>query len=858
LLVAAEELANHAGFTLIVDAQEFADARLGPRTPLPDHANGSPLPSWQGPLAQADLVLLSTTGTLTVTSRRSADLFRDQLDWIVPDVLAAAVPGTLRRSIEARGDENRFVTGSDWAARGANFDPATAQTVNLGGDGSAAASFLIRADLHDALSVRIAHLPTMSSWRAAGCILALLGCLSYVRRTRSLLALLIGSAAAALVLPASIVPIATGALWGTALALVWTLLSRTAARRRRDEASSSVANSLRRAAVATSLLLAVTLAEPSELVMPAAAQQTKANAAEESTDNIYRVFIPVDEKEQPTDDKYQVPEQLYDELRSRAAKQDGNNDGWLIRSARYQLSLQRADAMSDALVASDVAVRYEIEVFRPDTECRLPLMGVRPGPVIRQEGRETDLEWDIDEDGFLCRFVEAGPYQLELSVRTQRGESTVGSLDMPIPAVPRSALEVQLPTSLPVVEVPSAYGATVSSADGRQLRTDLGPAERLSLRWARPRLGGRSSQTGGEAEQWLWLQVQPASVVLHTRLDIKGMKTPLTELRFSIDPRLRALPVVDRSGTVASVQAVPGDPQSVRVELARPVVDHVTIPVSFLLTGSSGIGQLSLPRVVPQGIRVNERVLAVSVEPALQFESPPVPPEAAVSVTDFLARWGGAPTAPQAVVKLGTDQVWSIATRPRETAHTIKQRLGVSIDEGRAVVRFDAQIIPAEGQLQPTGYVLQYRLTAPPALEVDKISLLQEGIDRVSRWTRDEQGTLTLFLAGPTSGRQQLTLHGWLATPQQGDWELPHIDVDSPGRRDTTVQIWRQPSVLFAVSPQHSLVEAERTRDNEEANLPGRLVAAFVAGQDAFAAPAVAFVGGRMRPWVEVCVPEPQ
>ena len=83
--------------------------------------------------------------------------------------------------------------------------------------------------------------------------------------------------------------------------------------------------------------------------------------------------------------------------------------------------------------------------------------------------------------------------------------------------------------------------------------------------------------------------------------------------------------------------------ETVRVELARPVSDHVTIPVSFLLVGSSGIGEISLPRIEPPALRVGRRVVALSVEPALQFELPPIEQGTVMTVTDFLTHWGGAP-----------------------------------------------------------------------------------------------------------------------------------------------------------------------------------------------------------------------
>ena len=297
--------------------------------------------------------------------------------------------------------------------------------------------------------------------------------------------------------------------------------------------------------------------------------------------------------------------------------------------------------LTDGYVASDVRAQYDVLALGSDVIFRLPLLGVRPGLLASRDGRDIELEWDIDEDGFYCRFDEPGMYQLNLSVRTQRGETTAGSLDMAIPPVPHATAVVQLPTRLSSVDVPSALGASTSSEDGRTLTAELGAADRLTVRWAGTRQPS-SSNIDGSADTWLWLQVQPNSVILHARLDIQGLKEPLSELWLSVDPRLRALPVVDRSGTVASVQPVTGDPQTVRVELARPVIDHATVPVSFLLVGSSGIGQLPLPRVEPQGLDVGKRVLAVSVEPALEFSATPADPQSVMTVGEFLAHWADA------------------------------------------------------------------------------------------------------------------------------------------------------------------------------------------------------------------------
>ena len=123
----------------------------------------------------------------------------------------------------------------------------------------------------------------------------------------------------------------------------------------------------------------------------------------------------------------------------------------------------------------------------------------------------------------------------------------------------------------------------------------------------------------------------------------------------------------------------------------------MTIPLSFLLSGSSGIGQLSLPRLVPQGVRLGERVLAVSIDPALQYELQ-APAAKDVPVPDFLSHWGGALTAPQLALRLANDEPWTVATRPREQITSIKQRLALSLGEGRARLWFGVSTAPLETQ----------------------------------------------------------------------------------------------------------------------------------------------------------------
>ena len=214
--------------------------------------------------------------------------------------------------------------------------------------------------------------------RMACCVLALATCLCFVRRVPLLVATLLFAVAVALIVPSIVVPLATGCVWGIALAVLWQTVAGRAPAGSRQASSTEGTSSRRLSAAAAPLLLAVvSLAGLAGLALPAVAQPEVPRGRDNAAPGAYRVFIPVDEEERPTTDKYQVPERLYEELRRLAGGALSDSASWLICSARYQLSINREPG-SDTLAASDISAQYEVVVLRRDSAVRLPTTGVRP------------------------------------------------------------------------------------------------------------------------------------------------------------------------------------------------------------------------------------------------------------------------------------------------------------------------------------------------------------------------------------------------------------------------------------------------------------------------------------------------
>lgn len=826
--------AGTTGGTLLVDAPALSAAGIAPRTPIRTDS-GPATERMMGRLRAANLAVLVTPKALVVTSRLEAMIHRHELAWIAAGNAAVVRPGRLLTVIEAAvADSGDYTKAAEWADGSDPWIPVS--ELQTAGGGVLVEPFLIDTDLPGPGGVRIVRRSALAVLGMAASIVALACGLWLANRASVLVSALVVAAGLALVMPAPLAPLATGCLWGLAVALGWKwlaprLVTRAVATQRESGASSnSLDLAVGRAALPAVLAAAMlanahrTTAAPPDPAMAAGAV-------------VHRVFIPVDDEDRPTNDKYQVPQELYEELRRRAGDASDATQRWMIRQARYQVSLNR-EAGTSGLVAGDVSARYEMAIMRADATVHLPIRGIRPGPVAKLDGRAVPLDWDTTEDGIVFRFDSAGTYELELSMRPPRGDSAASGLEISVPPAPRATVDVSLPSDPPSVEVASATGVVTRSADGRKLSADLGPTDRLAIQWDRAGTT-RGAASTAEVDSWLWLHVQPGSVTLNARLDVKGIKAPLKELWLSVDPRLRPLAVADRSGLVAAVQATSGDPQSVRIELSRPISDPTTIPVSFLLTGSSGIGRLHMPRLSPRSSRASQCVLAVSVDPAIDFAVEPQAAGTAMAVPDFLAHWGGSPAPPQAAFRITVGQDWSIATRPRETPSTAVQTLSVDIDDGQANVLFGATITPPEPRGGAASYTLMHRLQAPPELRVEGVSVIQDGIERVSRWRQDESGKIVVFLSSRVTGPQQLSLQGSMPAPRQGRLAVPHIDLETARVSKTSVVVERQPSVDVEAVDVEGLAKASppvSTTGALPSMAPRWLVGSYTVATDAWSA----------------------
>ncbi len=275
-----------------------------------------------------------------------------------------------------------------------------------------------------------------------------LGCWLLAGRPRALAATATALAATALLVPAAYIPIGSGAVLGAGYCLLagWLRRLRPAPTAPATTDSQLAATGAAGLPVAVVLVLGLFLwgsaasgAPPEKKAAQSKPVQsntpegtavegktTEKKAAEKKAPSpTYRVFVPVDEHQQPNGGKYYVPEPFYDQLYRRSASLAEKPQGWLIAAGVYRASLAKEE-MSQRLVVEELHAAFDLHVFSNSARVRIPFrrdeVNLLPG-ASQLDGRAIQPQWSSDGGALVVDIPEPGQFRLELVLRpaAQRG-----------------------------------------------------------------------------------------------------------------------------------------------------------------------------------------------------------------------------------------------------------------------------------------------------------------------------------------------------------------------------------------------------------------------------------------------------
>jgi hypothetical protein len=628
----------------------------------------------------------------------------------------------------------------------------------------------------------------VAGWSWCGFLLALAGLIFLIRRNGEWHTLAsIGLLSFALAAPANWVP------WVAATSAA--VMASTVVRCLRTIRGSPVKQvshggsrlSARLATAAGSLLLALSIASPVWSQTP--------EASRDKGESIPKVFIPYDDENKPTG-TYHVPDRFYAELRRRLAAAAGSADDWYLTAANYRLEFSH-NAEQDALELDELRASYKLHVAAPGVTLRLPVWFATTNnePVEAVlGGSELTLKLDPQRKYLEGVCPEAGDLELILTLQPKVGElDDRKRVQLTIPPVADASIEVHLPSDAAPVDVLGALGEWEHSADHRVSTAALGPLKELDVRW--PKRGARQGSSMLDIAELAWLRIRPGSVSAELTLRVRVAGGVCRSVPLVVDPHWRLLPGKEEN-RIASIEtravnpAQPDAPRSLLVHLREPTTEPFNLRLSFLQVGASGIGVVRVPTIESAGGRTTRRWLALNVDSALdhEFNSPDA---VVVAVEDFVEQWGAAGALPQLVLdRSSATSAVQVTTRPKEPLLEVAQRLSLSAVRDGFDVRFDADVTISNAA------TFQLRVNVPKELVVENVSVLDDGVQRVARWSPLGDGVVVVFLNGPASGLHELSLRGFLPLPNTAVVAVPTISIQEAKTTDAKITVLRDPAVL--------------------------------------------------------------
>ncbi len=554
-------------------------------------------------------------------------------------------------------------------------------------------------------------------------------------------------------------------------------------------------------------------------------------------DVVQRVFVPVDDAQHPVGGKMYVPLDFYNTLLRQAAADSEQPGDWLITRAAYHATLSPLGAQKN-LGMAEFKAAFDLHVFRPNVEVHLPL-GEKGLALVadsaKLDGRSIELVWSESHRALSFLAEQTGVFRLELGLEPllHRDDGMTG-FELSLPPLPNAALSVTSSGEPVAVEVSGVRGAVsavragglADAASDHELHADLGPTHRIELRWPDD-TSMPASLPNVDVEELIWVKLQPGSPVIDARFKFRIVDGRVRRVRVLADPRLRLLPSWTAASPVTALHITPGDPETIDLEISGEAGEHVVVDLTFLVAGTSGIGNFRLPRLEVSGARLTNRLLAVTIDPALHWEEQLGDEVRQLAPADFSAAWGDSEAKPQLVCAIPRGEAaWSLATRPRETHNTIEQVAKLELGAGTANVELNAAIMTT------AGHNFQLRLVGPPDLEVDRVTLLDDGVEQVARWAKDKSGTVTAFLTGPLAGRQQFALRGHMGIPTTGEFSFPSFQWPGAELKKNHLQIFRQAQTLVEIEPSADMTAVETTLADKDRPEWGRLIGSYALDSD--------------------------
>lgn len=400
---------------------------------------------------------------------------------------------------------------------------------------------------------------------------------------------------------------------------------------------------------------------------------------------------------------------------------------------------------------------------------------------------------------------------------------------MNVPPVVDARLSLEFRKAFPSVQIEGGYGRTDIDENGRRVAAHLGGTSNFQVRWSTQpepshpptELEARIVRAVEVHPTWLKYRCFVSYEVRHGSVDFLTWQLPGTAIVRSVDAEQLLDYSLRRTGDgtrrlLARFANPHEGPFTVSVSLMvprSPADDTVRIPV-FSLHDRSVRGktiETSFDRI---GLSTSS---AFRLEPAEKQNggATPISPEAFLGDR---AASGDVPPPELAYQLAGSDSI-PVNLSARTSRRTVHQTQVGRITRERIGWTYTAEVDIDEAP------AFRHVLTVDPRLQIDSVSVQEDGAERLARRSRDGR-RLTLFLSGKTTGTQLITLEGNLPLVPEATTALPVIRPGSAEVSESELLLYHDPQLEIRIPDSKALKPLEeaggRNGNGGEQRLLGR------------------------------------
>ncbi len=570
-----------------------------------------------------------------------------------------------------------------------------------------------------------------------------------------------------------------------------------------------------------------------------------------------RIFVPVDEKGRPSQTLplvYVGPE-LLAKLKE-ASQAAAPAPDWLIASARYRAVVGGQGSVS-------LQAKFRVHVLDDSAERQIvipiPDAVLAGADACRIDGQSTPVTMTPDGRGFVVtwsrRLTDAGgaaavprspgatgeglrspvslkntgdskpppvapgggetvprvaSFDLELDLkRVGSKTSSGGGFSATIPAIADANWQVELQEPTEFLEVLGGRGASTRTADRRGIATQCGGTSHLDVRWSQAAPDAKPVRLDVSLLQTL--DIRAAQAELRFRVRCEPLESQLDYLDLDLpkgcllrDGDIRAAQLL-RTEVVTAADGL----AKLRVTFAEPQRQSFTIEGVLLIPAIEPSSAVPLPRfglTREPGLRVTtlQNWWWIGAAPEFRVEVQNLDSEllGSLAAAEFIQQWGDSPPTgrPHVVFQPRDGEVPKFSIAPQvarrralrwtQTGHIGKRRLDWTLS-----AKLETTLAP----------VYQHVLLVDRRLQIETISVIENGAERLVRWSEDRvrqnssPTRVVIFLGEKTTGVQELTLKAGMTLRQGRAVPLPFVRCEEAELVDARWELFRDPE--FDVDP---------------------------------------------------------